>query len=75
MVKYPVRQRAIVAALREARLEAGLSQRELSRLLKEDHTFINTIELLRRDLTVAEFVEIAKVLKKDPLELLRKALR
>lgn len=75
MVKYPVRQRAIIAAVREARIAAGLSQRALSRLLKEDHSLINNIELLRRDLSISEFIEIAKVLKLDPIELLRKALR
>jgi ribosome-binding protein aMBF1 (putative translation factor) len=75
VTKFPARQRAIVAALRGAREEAELSQRALSQALDESTTFIHMIEGLRRDVSVAEFIEIAKVLKIDPLELLRRALR
>jgi transcriptional regulator with XRE-family HTH domain len=73
--KFPARQRAIVAALRSARVEADLSQRALADALGESTTFIHMIEGLRRDVSVAEFIEIAKVLEVDPLELLRRALR
>ena len=75
MTRFPARQRAIVAALRSAREEAGLSQRALSEAMGESVTFIHLIEHLRRDVSVAEFIEIAKILKIDPLELLRRALR
>ena len=75
MTKFPARQRAIVAALRSARTEAGLSQRALADALNESSTFIHMIEGLRRDVSVAEFIEIARVLEIDPLELLRRALR
>jgi transcriptional regulator with XRE-family HTH domain len=73
--KFPARQRAIVAALRSARTEAGLSQRALAEALGESTTFIHMIEGLRRDVSVAEFMEIARVLGLDPIELLRRALR
>jgi transcriptional regulator with XRE-family HTH domain len=73
--KFPARQRSIVAALRSARTEAGLSQRALADALGEAPTHIHLIEKLRRDVSVAEFIEIARVLKIDPLELLRRALR
>jgi helix-turn-helix protein len=72
---YPARQRAVVAVIRDARREAGLSQRVLSLRLGEHHTFLSRIERLERDVTVAEFVAIAKALELDPLELLRRVLR
>ena len=75
MRRFPVRQRAIVAALREVRIEADLSQRQLAAKLKEPVNLIQRIEALERDVTVAEFVEIAKTLGVDPVELLRRALR
>lgn len=70
--KYPARQRAIVAALRSVREEAGLSQRALSEKLKEPSTYIHLIEALRRDIPVAEFIQIAKVLGIEPAELIRR---
>lgn len=75
MGKYPARQRAIVAALRQARTDAGMSQRELSVRLGEHHSFISRVERLQRDVTVAELIAIAKELKLDPVELFRRVLR
>ena len=75
MGKYPARQRAIVAAIREARREAGISQRALSVRLGEHHSFLSRVERLERDVTVAELIAIAKELKLDPLELFSRALR
>jgi Predicted transcriptional regulator with C-terminal CBS domains len=64
--KFPARQRAIVAVIRGRREAAGLSQRALSRKLKEDETYIHYIESLRRDVSVAEFIAIARALEEDP---------
>lgn len=75
MSSYPARQRAIVAALRDARVEAGLSQRELSLKLGESHSLISRVERLQRDVTVAELTAIAKALRLDPVELFRRTLR
>jgi len=61
--------------LRAAREEAGLSQRALSLKLGESTTYVHMIEGLRRDVSVAEFIEIAKVLGVDPRELLGRTLR
>lgn len=74
MGKYPARQRAIVAALRAARESAGLSQRALSEALGESVTHIHLIEVLRRDISVSEFIAIAETLKVDPRKLLESAL-
>ncbi|HVZ35657.1 MAG TPA: helix-turn-helix transcriptional regulator [Polyangiaceae bacterium] len=75
MGKFPARQRAIVAALRTAREEAGLSQRALSAKLRESTTYIHMIEGLRRDVSVAEFMEIAKAVGVAPDELMRRVMR
>jgi ribosome-binding protein aMBF1 (putative translation factor) len=75
MQKHPVRKRAILEVVADARRAAGLSQRELSERLKEANNYIQRIESGERGLQVSEFVEIARALDVDPTELLRKALR
>ena len=72
MNRFPARQRAIVAVLRQAREDAGLSQRALSEKLGESPTYIHLIEALRRDIPVAEFIHIAKALGIEPAELLKR---
>jgi len=73
--RFPARQRAIVAALREAREAAGLSQRALSDKAGESPTYVHLIESLRRDLPTAEFMHLAKVLGLAPHELIKRAER
>jgi ribosome-binding protein aMBF1 (putative translation factor) len=75
MRRFPVRQRAIVATLREARQKAGLSQRALSAKLGEPSNLIQRIEALERDMSVSEFVVIVQAIGADPAEVLRRALR
>jgi transcriptional regulator with XRE-family HTH domain len=74
-MKFPARQRAIVAAIAEAREAAGLSQRQLAAKLDEPSNWIQRIESLERRVDVAEFIAIAKAVNADPVELLRRALR
>ncbi len=74
-MKYPARQRAIVAAITQARETAGMSQRQLSTKLGEPPNWIQRIESLERRVDVAEFLAIAKALSADPIELLRQAMR
>jgi transcriptional regulator with XRE-family HTH domain len=74
-MKYPARQRAIVAALRKARDVAGLSQRQLSEKLREPPNWIQRIESLERRVDVAEFIAIARAVGADPVELFRDALQ
>lgn len=75
MRKFPARQRAIVSALRSIREEANLSQRELSALLKEPHNWIQRIESMQRDVSVAEAAAIAQACGVAPLEFFRRAMR
>ena len=52
-----------------------MSQRQLSVLLGEHHSFMSRVERLQRDVTAAELIAIARELKLDPVELFRRALR
>ena len=74
-MKFPTRQRAIVAVIRSAREAAGLSQRQLSTKLGEPPNWIQRIETLERRLDVAEFMAIAKAVNADAVELFRQAMR
>jgi transcriptional regulator with XRE-family HTH domain len=74
-MKFPARQRAIVAAIRSAREAAGLSQRQLSTKLGEPPNWIQRIETLERRVDVAEFMAIAKAVNSDAVELFRQAMR
>jgi transcriptional regulator with XRE-family HTH domain len=75
MGNFPARQRAIAAAIAEARRACDLSQRELSAKLGVPPNWIQRIESLERRVEVAEFVAIAKVVGVDPCELLARVLR
>jgi ribosome-binding protein aMBF1 (putative translation factor) len=74
-MKYPARQRAVVAALRKAREAAGLSQRQLSEKLREPPNWIQRIESLERRVDVAEFIAIAKAVGADAMDLFREGLQ
>jgi transcriptional regulator with XRE-family HTH domain len=74
-MKYPARQRTIVAAIKSAREAVGLSQRQLARKLSEPPNWIQRIESLERRVDVAEFIAIAKAAGVDPIELFKSALR
>lgn len=62
--------RAIVAARKEARIPG----RELAERLGAYASLIHKIESGDRDITVGEFIAIAKAMDVDPVELLRKAV-
>lgn len=63
--------RSIITALRTARVEKEVSQRELARRLGKPPSFINKIELLERRVDVLEFIAISRALGLDAGELLR----
>ena len=75
MQKHPVRKRAILGAVADARRAAGLSQRELSERLGEAINYVQRIESGERGLQVSEFIEIARAIDVDPVELLRRCIR
>jgi transcriptional regulator with XRE-family HTH domain len=64
--------RALLAVLVASRREAGLTQRELAERLKRPHSFVSKIESGERRVDVLEFVEIAKALKVDSVDLFKR---
>lgn len=69
--------RAVIDALKDARTNAAISQRELARRLGKPPSFVNKIEQLERRMDVLEFIAIAEAMNMQAsalLNLLRKAL-
>lgn len=60
----------VVETLRKARLDAGLTQRQLADRVERDQSWISLIEGSQRRLDVVEFVEIARAIGADPTSLL-----
>ena len=75
MRKYAARRRVIVSVLREAREQAGLSQRALSEKLGEAVTYIHEVETGQHGVRTEEFIAIAEALGVDALELLGRILK
>lgn len=70
-----LRHRRLMAALIEAREEAGVSQRELARRLKRAHSYVGRIEIGDRRLDVPEFIEWCELLGADPSQVFARLLR
>jgi transcriptional regulator with XRE-family HTH domain len=66
---------ALIKLLVSTREEAGLTQRDLARLLRRAQSFVGRFETGERRLDVVEFVAVAKALKVDPVELFAKFVR
>lgn len=67
--------RALVAVLVRARLEVGLSQRDLSAAVDRSASHIARIECGQRRLDVLQFYEFALALDRDPAALFQEAAR
>ena len=67
--------RMLCATLVESRKAAGISQQELARRLKRSQSFIAKIEVGERRIDVVEFIEIARALGREPVDLLAHALK
>ena len=57
--------------LKDAREKAGYTQKQLADLLQRHQSFIAKYELGERRIDVIEFLAIAKVLKVDPIRIIR----
>lgn len=66
--------RALIGALKTARLEAGLTQIDVASALKATQTFVSKVERGERRLDVIEFVDFCRAIDTDPFALLRKAI-
>lgn len=64
-----------MAALASLRQKRGLSQRELSRRLGLHVMTVSKIESGFRNMSLPEFLDIARELKADPAEVLRSAFQ
>jgi ribosome-binding protein aMBF1 (putative translation factor) len=67
------RYRRIIDRLREARIEAGLTQAQLAGKLNHPQSFIAKIEGYERRLDVQEFVHLAEAVGVNPANLLKEA--
>lgn len=61
--------REVVNALRQARLDAGLTQVELARRLKKSQSFVSHIESSLRRVDIPELVALARALGLRPVDL------
>lgn len=51
----------MIAKLRQARLDAGMTQTEVAEILKEPQTFVSKVELGERRIDPLELVELAEL--------------
>lgn len=65
---------ALIDWLKSARIDQGLSMRDLALRLEEPHSFVQKIEILERRLDVFEYVDYCKALNLDPKDGLSKLL-
>lgn len=59
---------ALIEWLKAARLDQGLSMRDLASRLDEPHSFVQKVEILERRLDVSEYVEYCKAMSLNPKE-------
>lgn len=64
-----------MAALKEAREAAGLTQRDLATRLRRSKSFPYNIEAGERSLNACEFIEYCRAVGLDPAELIRRMER
>ena len=61
---YTNEHKHIVQQLKKARIEAGLDQEEVAKLLKKTQSYISKIESGQRRIDVVQLKELAKIYKK-----------
>jgi len=71
-VTSPVHEMAIQALI-EARRSAGLTQRDVARKIGKTQSFVAKIEIRERNLSLLEFIGLAKAIGVAPHELLGRA--
>lgn len=66
--------RALIGALKEARLAAGLTQIDLAHHLKATQSFVSKVERGERRIDVIEFAEFCYAMGADPTRLLHQVM-
>ena len=72
---YRKEYQAFIQRLRSKRLEAGLTQQQLSALLGKPQSFVSKFENGERRLDILEFFEITQAMGVDPLEIIQDLTR
>jgi transcriptional regulator with XRE-family HTH domain len=62
----PKKYELVGAALADARDQAGLTQKQLARLLRKPQSFVSNYERGQRRIDLLEFLRIVDALKGDP---------
>jgi transcriptional regulator with XRE-family HTH domain len=62
----PKEYKVVGAALAAARDRAGLTQKQLAKLLRKPQSFVSNYERGQRRLDILEFLKIIEALKADP---------
>ncbi len=68
---YHPKYQALLAYLKTARIEQGLTVRDVGELIDEPFQFVSKVETGQRRLTVHEFVQYCEALKIDPIAALK----
>ena len=58
--------RAAIQAIKAARIERGLSQREVAKRIGKPVSFVNKIELIERRIDIIEFIQVCRALEIAP---------
>lgn len=66
--------RTVISVVAQARIDLGISQRELARRLSKPPSYINKIELLERRLDLLEFIQYSHALGLAPETLITRIL-
>ena len=66
--------RRLIRLLIEARLAAGLRQKDLAERIGQHHTYVSRYETLERRIDMGQFVEAALAIGTDPVAMLAQAL-
>lgn len=68
---YSERLEVLCTLLAEARMEAGLTQRQLAKKLNRPHSYVAKIEIGERRLDVVEFIALCEGLDIDPSKIVK----
>lgn len=66
------RRKLLLQILREARLEAGMRQVDVAKVLNRPQSYVAKIESGERKIDFIEFLEFTKALGLDPVSLVKK---
>jgi transcriptional regulator with XRE-family HTH domain len=75
MVDHVSVRRALARAIRQQRTLSGMTRRQLAARMRVSAASIGRLERGEADISAEAFVRLARVLKVDPVKLLRKIVK